>query len=512
MEKESYVEEYLALMDDLARKHHSRCWFATFTAARNREASEFFKDLYGYISGPGRFERSYRNGFPYARFFAISAMRTLRIWTRALIVKILFSAVVRKASKKKGLSVIRSWLFLRSVGPDRAYRDQFFGILPEYLEARGENVVIVGSVYSDRYFRIIKRLISAKGSVVIPQEYFVSFLDPVRIIIDILKRRTRINEKVAFRGRDITEILKFHLDRDFTDMAFENIMSFYMTKNLMKRLDVKTYILTYENNPWEKMTLDAIKTCSPSTKTIGYQHTIVSLGKLGMRLGEYEKLHMPMPDRIVTNGKATKDIVIKYGNYPADRIATGCALRFKTGILKDKDALRRKGGKTILLAPTALCQSVGILNVAYEAFKDMPEYRIVIRPHPGFPFKKIKRHLAVPSESFPSHFIVSSKLTLEDDLADSDLLIYDESSLCLNALLMGIPMIHINTDGLVSIDPLFDCRYLKREAADARGVLAAIDYFSGLEGDELKKQKVMAREYALSYLSDVTDENLKAFL
>lgn len=510
--KESYVDEYLSLMDNLTAKYHSRLWFSTFTASKSREASRFFEELYNIACGKETPSGKSLPRFSFPRFFAISLMRTARMWLRAAAAKLIFFQVFRRIDAGKGICLVRSWLYLKSVDHNGQYTDQFFGVLPKYLRDNGRNVVIVGAVFSDKYLGVIKRIRSANNIAVLPQEYFVSFSDPLRIFMDILKYRTRIDGEITFRNRDVSNLIASHVGRDFTDTAFEQLASFYLTKNMMRKLKVDTYIFTYENNPWEKMALDAIKTYSPSTETIGYQHTIVSLGKMGMRLGENEKRFMPFPDRIVTNGTITKDMLVHHGHYPANKISAGCALRFNVNVTARNERPRSHNGGTILVAPTALYQSIEILNIAYKAFKGRTDWKVIIRIHPGFPLKKIEERLDVPLKAFPSNFVISNRAKVEDDLRESDFMIYDESSLCLNALLMGVPAIYINTDRIVSIDPLFECNNLKREARDSSEVLSVIRLFQEMDNETFMRERFLARQYAVAYLKEVSEEVLKVFL
>lgn len=508
MNREDYLGEYLKLIDTLCERYHSRCWFATYTASKNREDSKLFDGLYGCVSS-GVFPRP-RRRFPYLTFLAVSALRTLRVWVRSVFVKILFAPVVDGLRGSSGNYLIRSCFYLSSVDNDGRYRDQFFTSLPDYLARQGRDPVIIGSIFSSRYFAVAGNLRRTKGRRVIPQECFVSFLDPVRAFCYILLHRVRIRAPVHFMGREISDLVRYHLDRDSADKAFEQILAFYIMRNLIKTFGVTTFAFIYENNPWEKIALEAVKQFSPGTRTIGYQHTVVSQAKLTTRLGVNEVRHMPLPDRVVANGTVTRDLLIKLGNYPPAKVVAGPALRFdRTVALKPRSAGL---GRTVLLAPTAFYSSAQIVTVAHRAFKDRKDYTVIIRTHPGLSLEKMRPYLDIDPGRLPGNFRVSDIARANDDIARSDFVLYDESSLGLNALLMGVPAIYIRSDYPVSLDPLFDCADLKAEAADAPGLIAAVERYSRLDKEQFEREQAAARRYAERYLGPVDDGTLQLFL
>lgn len=222
---------------------------------------------------------------------------------------------------------------------------------------------------------------------------------------------------------------------------------------------------------------------------------------------------MPLPDKIVTNGSVTKAQLIKYGNLPEEKLEEGCALRFNIDDISRKAKfITSREIKTILVALAGSQESAAIFNLAYKAFKDKNEYRIIIREHPGFSLEKMRNHLMVQPGNLPSHFIISRKNKVENDLANSDLMLYDESSLCLYSMLMGIPSVYINKDPVLSFDPLFECDFMKREAKTQEDILDAVRYFSTLSEDQFRSESMKAKSYIESYLNPVTEDKLKVFL
>ena len=72
---------------------------------------------------------------------------------------------------------------------------------------------------------------------------------------------------------------------------------------------MESFLFTYENNPWERMCMMAVKSQAPQTKVTGYQHTVVPHASANMFISSHERGRLPMPDRILTVGEAPKQIM-----------------------------------------------------------------------------------------------------------------------------------------------------------------------------------------------------------
>ena len=73
----------------------------------------------------------------------------------------------------------------------------------------------------------------------------------------------------------------------------------------------------------------AIKKISPKTKIIGYQHNVVPQSAAGMFIGRNENKIKPLPNKILTVGPETRDIICGYGHYAGNLVEAGCALRYE---------------------------------------------------------------------------------------------------------------------------------------------------------------------------------------
>ena len=101
-----------------------------------------------------------------------------------------------------------------------------------------------------------------------------------------------------------------------------------------------------------------------------------------------------------------------------------------------------------------------LVNFVFNALSNAKDFRVIIRTHPARPFDRIRKDLCFDID-LHKNFSVSNQKSLKEDLEDVDILIYWGSTVSLEALMMGIPVIHVSLDDIVKVDPLFDCSHLK---------------------------------------------------
>ena len=149
-------------------------------------------------------------------------------------------------------------------------------------------------------------------------------------------------------------------------------------------------------------------------------------------------------------------------------------------------------------------------NFAFNSLKDS-QYKVIIRTHPERPYDKISKDLFFEI-SEQKNFSVSQSKHVKDDLMVSDIVVYWGSTVSLEALKMGIPVIHIDLDDVISVDPLLDCKYLKWTVKNTCELLDVITEIYGLSDGEYKEQHSKAEAYIEEYLQKVTDKRLQEFV
>jgi surface carbohydrate biosynthesis protein (TIGR04326 family) len=364
----------------------------------------------------------------------------------------------------------------------------------------------------NNYNNIIKKLLKCrKNYLIIPQEYFLKMSDVVEVALDAYFNRIRLKDKIELYELDVTSIVQDELDTNYRETVYirTELLQRCIIKNMLRQCSVHTFTTTYENNPWEKICILSLREYSPLTKIIGYQHAVISRASANMYISKEEMPFIPMPDKVVTTGDITKSMLEKYGSYPNDRIKPSCALRHEYIYkLKKKEFTKNRN---ILVALEGVNDCYKLVNFVFYALSNTKGFQVIIRTHPARPFHRIKNDLHFDIDSH-ANFSVSNQKTLKDDLSENDILIYWGSTVSLEALMMGIPVIHVSLDDIINVDPLADCSHLKWAIRNEEELPNAITDIYDMPEHDYLDQYCKAKSYIESYLKKVTDNRLSEFI
>lgn len=548
--KEEFLQAYIDLLGNIGAKLDSIYWWASFTASKNRFMSKLLPNLLDFYTICNKIREN-----PSKDILLISPSRSiihaikqycnqnsiklksldfpvtdsclriknviihhkeiiyfiLKNWVKIIMVKKLFRNHLPGDCRDKSFYVLRTWVYESSISSDSKYSDSFFGRLPEFLTTRDRKVMVLAGIVNN-YKNIIKRLSNCKEDyMIIPQEYFLKFFDIVKIVLEMYFNGLILKDRIKLYGFDVTEIIQNELDKNFRETIYirTELLQKYIIKNMLKQCSVHTFTTTYENNPWEKICILSLRGYSPSTKIIGYQHAVISRASANMYISKEEMPFIPMPDKIVTTGDITKSILEKYGSYPKDRIKPSCALRHEYIYkLKKKDFTKNR---KILVALEGVYECYKLVNFVFNALSNAKDFRVIIRTHPARPFDRIRKDLCFDID-LHKNFSVSNQKSLKEDLEDVDILIYWGSTVSMEALMMGIPVIHVSLDDIVKVDPLFDCSHLKWTVENIEDLLDAISQIYNLPEHDYLFQYNKAKSHVERYFKKVTDDRLSEFI
>jgi len=107
---------------------------------------------------------------------------------------------------------------------------------------------------------------------------------------------------------------------------------------------------------------------------------------------------------------------------------------------------------------------------------------------------------------------VEKDVSIKESLKWADVLLYTSSTVSLEALSLGIPVIYLELGELLKPDPLFGYDGLKWAVSDPDNLLATIDFIDNLPNGEFRILQDKAKEYTRRYFYPVTEENLEQFI
>ena len=548
--RKNFIQQYLELIGKLDLKYHSFYWWATHTAAKNQFGSEVLEHLFilstirnslrdqegksivvfnapREMHNPLRQMRdteSFDLKIIYSRLrslylfvveFPVHALGALLFvydcWKRKYVCnKYLKRRIDGQLGRKRGsYYILRSFFYSKSINEKGEYHDSFFGVLPHYLTNKGIKLVVVARIQGD-YGKIVKQ-VRDNEFLIIPEEFVLRIADPIKVVIDCIRHKPNIKERMDFDGFDVSGIIQSEIDREFRRRGvFRTVLCQFYAKRLLEMIDVNTFTTTYENRPWEKIYFLAFQKWSGRSNTIGYQHSPLFKASIDMVIGKYERDIIPMPDTIITNGRISKGFLEQYGNYDPSRVKVGCALRYEVSF--DGKLMNRAGSNRILVVLGGVpSRAVELVHFVRQSLMKGEKYRVIIRAHPALPWEYIKSDLGCDMGLCGS-ISVSDNKSVGMDLESADIVMYDASSIAIEALRMGIPVIHVALNDLLSFDPLVGFNYFKWTVRSAEDLKSAIRNIDELSDGEYRARQVKARAYSVDYAYEITEERLGEFM
>ncbi len=542
-----FLREYIDLVGSLGEEYHSKRWWATDIASKNRFTSRLpfllhqfltiVEEIHGkkfehlIVLNPswvildslrkvlegdqlkyvciGNFRAKWKEiGRSWLRRFSAVFYNTLRASFRKYYTQKKLKQRIRESrSYNKPFYVVKTFIYDHSFSKNAAYQDVFFGSLPESIK-KNQPLLIYANILGG-YKYCIDRISECSSHMILPIEAFLLYRDTFKGLIEFLFCRIRFKKEVLFFGYDVTDIINHELFRTHNGIPYYQFLHYWSTKRLLQDLTVGTFALTYENNPWEKMCIMALREYSPKTKIIGYQHTVVPQASANMFLSRNERDVVPIPDRILTVGEVPKEIMTRYSSYEEGKIEISCGLRFE--YLSHLTLSKRKRSGHILVALEGIFEVYNLVNYVLRELIGSDEYQVIVRTHPVLPLKQFAHKLIHPLNDI-KNFSISGSLSLKDDIEWADLVIYWGSTVALEALSMGKPVINFETDSILSYDPLFECRHLKWVVSEKNSLKNTINEIYSMDDGRFADEQIKAKAYLNRYFFPVTEEGLSKFL
>lgn len=544
-DRDKFLKEYVSLIGTVGVEQNHILWWATDIASKNRFTSSFGKILQefwiahraiyfdGYdslflINCSWPIENTLRkmlkqiglvdklwemvqNVYYFSKTFFYKLFYCTRTglkvcWNIFVVHKLLGITIRDRLNKEHAYSVIKSFILQGSFSAQGVYQDNYFGILPQVLASEGP-VFILAMVLTG-FKENIKSIKNSSGILLVPLEYFLKLRDVWHYARKYFYYYPRIKSQLLFSKVDVADILNKELIRSFCKIQLYQLLHYPAMKRMLKQICLKTFIMTCENNPWERMCIFAIKEVQPLCKILGYSHNVIPQASANMFISYREKGVVPLPDKILTTGEEPKRIMEYYGCYETDFIQSACGLRFQ--YLLNKPLSERRPIKNILLALEGIEDVRYLIDYALKELRNHPLYQMTIRTHPILPWHYFvkKYHYRIDG---CSNIVISYEKSLYEDINNSDVILYWGTTVALEALSMGKPVIHFDNGSLLSYDPLFRCPALRWKVSQQDSLPEIFSQIESLSDEEYICCQSKAKEYIRSYFQEVTPQSLEAF-
>ena len=358
---------------------------------------------------------------------------------------------------KRASIILHTWLTAQSYDSNGEFNEIYHGDLYKVMVSNNIDVALLIWVISEYAMANLAEEINNKQSKVICFESYINIFDVVILLVKGFVSKCLKFNNVKLNGLDISPILN---EAAAIDKAHNRYSIYYQENVLIKKLftagwNIERFIYPMENQPWERVLCFSIKKYFPNCIITAYQHATLSPQYLFYCQSTEEKEYMPQPDIILTTGEIARNYLKSYG-YKAI-IEVGGALRYKYLFEESKKSGKHINHKTVLV-PLSFN-----FNLTLELLQKITKYcerneniKFIVKPHPCMPlpeyvYKKLRelRMIEVRNE------------LIRELLLETDVVLYMDTVVCIEAIASGIPVIHVVPEYMIDIDPLEDYPEMK---------------------------------------------------
>ena len=356
----------------------------------------------------------------------------------------------RSGSGDMARVLLHSWTDQRSFSKPAAYQEVYLGSLGDELTARKYSVQYLIDVLPTLFYPVALLKLRTCRQDCIPMERFLSPVDILYAMYVGIFCLPLPEEIPLYRGMDISPVIRDEIQNDrLHPRAAQAYLCYAIGKRIQKTCPPRMFVYSFENLMWEKMFCASLKSTSPDIRITGYAHSVVDPMYLFYSISERERSIMPLPDRIIVNGKRAKDVLAASG-FPDEMIFVGGAFRYPQ-LSVSAGHIRHTRKKTICIATAAgIGETLELIRKARIAFGEKEGIVCKVKLHPTLPSSILAQILPLPG-----NFELCDE-PVQVLLPAIDLLVYTSSAISVEALAGGVKILHVKSDFFIDMNIFAD--------------------------------------------------------
>lgn len=405
----------------------------------------------------------------------------------------------RRETKEQTLIVS---LFYGSCFRNGKYRDHFFGNLHTLIRQNGNSVSYLCGPLGN--FREATKRVGdcSEISILVPYS-IIPWCELIVLMLKVFMRRIRF-ARSSFLGLDFSRLIAWNARRFEYFFNLDAEIYYTAIRELFKNRRFDRLIQLYEGNVFERACIQAFREHS-SGLVVGYSHAVVFPLNLKIRLSDDEKERRPEPGVLVSTGPENKRLMAKIGKHESTRIYSACSLRYIP--VSNTEKTDETARLNILVALDGVRASVAVLDWLFENAESLKDYSLKLRAHPNVPIKRLLDQCLC---DIPDNFSPSGG-DLKSDIESSFCVIYRQTSVGMQALMNGVPVIHLDIDAPLPCDPMMVLKASKWVVRTPGELLAALEEIHSLTEERARAFTRIARKYARDYFAVPDEKNIVGF-
>lgn len=382
--------------------------------------------------------------------------------------------------------------------------DFYFGDLPLRLQQTGHSVVVA---LIDHTGNADESLLNRWNSNSVPHIVFSNSLD--------LRREWSFQKRLKGERARLNSCIKSLplglLRRVFSRASVEalsggtitTIRMHHQMRELVKCVEPKILITTYEGHAWERMVFAAARNVVSSALCVGYQHAAIfrlqhgALRNLGREFN---------PDHLFANGLVSRQQIVaapKLEGMPVTVLGS-CRFGFAAHKITNSDTRL-----TCLVIPEGIASECNFLfEFSLNCALLLPNMTFIWRMHPIQSFHELaakNKNL----QQLPSNILIS-QASLNEDVAGARYALYRGSTAIVNAVCAGVHPIYLSRCSEMTIDPLHQIKSVRTTVMDSSEFLKFVQ--SEVESQSAAENQTELQRYCAKIYSKIDSSAISALL
>lgn len=341
-----------------------------------------------------------------------------------------------------------------SINNKGAYRDRYYpGLLENLTEGEKQYIFFLPTIIGFKNpIRIFRQIRESRTPFMVHDDflklsdYLIALRHPFRLL------KCRIPE-ISFRNVNVTTLLRQENVRNCSDFISLLGILYYRFAYRLSEQGVRVRLLVewYENQVIDRGMIVGFHRFHPETKVVGYQGYVIAKSlHLYTCPNSTEWLGKAVPDVVSVVGEGLKENLFEFCKDVRVNVAPG--FRFQK-LWRERLFSPDQNIYTILVGlPIDLGDSAHILRLIASGMPLLKglNIRFWIKPHPTWGPERIRRLLP---EGWPEefHFKIGD---FHDSVESANLLISNASSVSLEALAKGVPVIVVGARAGIDQNPI----------------------------------------------------------
>lgn len=394
-----------------------------------------------------------------------------------------------------------------------ADKDRWYGDFWDNLSAdQKEEIFFVPTIVDkdiSSFTRVLKSVGSSDRNTIIKEE-FLKISDIFYAYKHKFRKKKLLLGKSNLGEIDTTNLVRecYTRNRDVFSL-FEAILTYRFLKNLSETdITLKLSIDWFEGHPVDKLWNLGIHRYFKGTSNLAYQ----TFRSFPYYLSNYpipiEVESKVVPETFALQGKACQRYVKEF----CPHLSAITVPAFKNAYLW-KDYELKNNSSVLVAFPISIQSSADILDSLIQCNRllNNEDIKFILKPHPTIESESILSSLDI---ELPKNFIFTNQSSFPDLILKSSLLITEASSVCLESLALGKPVIVVQSNIGLTYDPIPDDipKDLFRRCQDEKSLSEAIIHFVQLNRFQQESFMNFGKEIRSKYFEPISTSGINLFL